>query len=105
MTGLSRRDLNEFANSKKINPLIFVAASVFADEVTSFLTQYIITRWEWNFAIISGVRYILSIASSYDKLAVFCSPKSTGDTRGVHFLWGRGEVSKTHLNTPNDFAC
>ena len=66
MKDLSRRDLNEFANSKKINPLIFVAASVFADEITSFLTQYEITRWEWNFAIISGVRYILSIASSYE---------------------------------------
>ena len=69
MKGLSRRDLNEFANSKKINPLIFVAASVFPDEVTSFLTQYIITRWEWNFARISGVRYIFSITSSYGPVA------------------------------------
>ena len=39
-------DLNEFANSKKINPLIFIAASVFADDITSFPTHYEITRWK-----------------------------------------------------------
>ncbi len=62
---LSRRDLDGFANSKKINPLIFIAASVFAGEILPFPILEIITMAEWNFEKISGVRRFLSIASSY----------------------------------------
>ena len=56
--------VNEFANSKKINPLIFLAASIFADEKLPLPKRGIITRWERKNDKISTVRIIFSIASS-----------------------------------------
>ena len=61
---LSRRDLNEFANSKKTNPLIFIAASVFAGEIPSFPMVAIMASLECKFEKISGIVTIFRSASS-----------------------------------------
>ena len=65
MKDLSRRDLNEFANSKKVNPLIFIAASIFGNQIERRFTVAIMPSSECNFEKISGVTTIFRITSSY----------------------------------------